>query len=108
MIPRSRLLCGVVAVKNVKSINHAVAIDESGRIFDPANSAPEPGEFKLKSAWSMARSQPIRASRFVVDVRRKSLAYRYCWRAVSSPRVQNIRNNRLPIPGPAHAPEGSV
>jgi hypothetical protein len=43
-----------------------------------------------------------------VDVRGKSLAYRYCWRAVSSPRVQNIRNNRLPIPGPAHAPEGSV
>jgi hypothetical protein len=48
MIPRSRLLCGVVAVKNVKSINHAVAIDESGRIFDPANSAPEPGKFKLR------------------------------------------------------------
>ena len=44
----SRLYCGVTAVLDGKTIVHAVAIDESGRIFDPAIGAPEPGKFTLR------------------------------------------------------------
>ena len=44
----SRLYCGVTAILNGKTIHHAVAIDESGRIFDPANGAPEPAKVTLR------------------------------------------------------------
>ena len=44
----SRLYCGVTAVVNSRTIVHAVAIDECGRIFDPSTNAPEPGKFTLK------------------------------------------------------------
>jgi hypothetical protein len=42
-----RLYCGIVASLDGQRIRHAIAVDEEGRIFDPANSAPEPGEFTL-------------------------------------------------------------
>lgn len=42
-----RLYCGVIGNVNGKEIPHAIAVDESGRIFDPANGAPEPGKFTL-------------------------------------------------------------
>lgn len=42
-----RLFCAVAANVNEQMIPHAIAIDESGRIFDPANGAPEPGKFTL-------------------------------------------------------------
>jgi hypothetical protein len=29
-------------------VPHAIAIDESGHIFDPGNRAPEPGKFTLE------------------------------------------------------------
>jgi hypothetical protein len=47
-----RLYCGIVAVLNDKTIPHAIAVDESGRIFDPANGAPEPGKFNLEQCVS--------------------------------------------------------
>lgn len=43
-----RLYCGVIATLNGEEIRHAIAIDEDGRIFDPANGAPEPGMFALQ------------------------------------------------------------
>jgi hypothetical protein len=43
-----RLYCGVTGCKDGVKIVHAVAVDESGRIFDPANGAPEPGKHTLK------------------------------------------------------------
>lgn len=42
-----RLYCGVLAVKDGKTGYHALAVDESGLIFDPSTNAPEPGKFKL-------------------------------------------------------------
>jgi hypothetical protein len=42
-----RLYCGVTAVKDGKTGHHALAVDESGRIFDPSTNAPEPGKFTL-------------------------------------------------------------
>jgi hypothetical protein len=45
----SRLYCGVTAVLDGKTVHHAVAIDEFGRIFDPANGAPEPGKITLRA-----------------------------------------------------------
>lgn len=42
-----RLFCAVTGNVNGKEVPHAVAVDESGRIFDPANGAPEPGKFTL-------------------------------------------------------------
>ncbi len=44
----SRLYCGVTAVLNGETVHHALAIDEFGRIFDPANGAPEPGKVTLR------------------------------------------------------------
>ncbi len=44
----SRLYCGVTAIVSGRTIVHAVAIDECGRIFDPSTSAPEPGKFTLR------------------------------------------------------------
>ena len=44
----SRLYCGITAVVNGKTIHHALAVDEFGRIFDPSTSAPEPGKVTLK------------------------------------------------------------
>jgi hypothetical protein len=43
-----RLYCGIIANLNGKEIRHAIAVDEAGRIFDPANGAPEPGKFTLE------------------------------------------------------------
>jgi hypothetical protein len=43
-----RLYCGVIGNRNGEEVRHAIAIDEQGRIFDPANGAPEPGEFTLQ------------------------------------------------------------
>jgi hypothetical protein len=44
-----RLYCGVMAkALNGAFVPHAIAVDESGRIFDPGNAAPEPGTFTLK------------------------------------------------------------
>lgn len=42
-----RLYCGIDANLNGKQIAHAIAVDEDGRIFDPANGAPEPGKHSL-------------------------------------------------------------
>ena len=42
------LYCGITAMLNGKCVHHAIAVDELGRIFDPANGAPEPGEFTLE------------------------------------------------------------
>jgi hypothetical protein len=47
-----RLYCGIVAVSNDKTILHAIAVDEAGRIFDPANGGPEPGKFTLEQCVS--------------------------------------------------------
>jgi len=47
-----RLYCGIVAVLNDKTIPHAIAVDESGCIFDPTNGAREPGEFTLGQSVS--------------------------------------------------------
>jgi hypothetical protein len=47
-----RLYCGIAAVLNDKTIPHAIAVDESGCIFDPANGAPEPGKFTLEECVS--------------------------------------------------------
>ncbi len=43
-----RLYCGIIATLNGEEIRHAIAVDEKGRIFDPANGAPEPGKFTLE------------------------------------------------------------
>ena len=43
-----RLYCGVIGYRDGQEIRHAVAVDETGRIFDPANGAPEPGKFTLQ------------------------------------------------------------
>ena len=42
-----RLFCGVKGNVDGKEIPHAFAIDGQGKIFDPANGAPEPGAFTL-------------------------------------------------------------
>jgi hypothetical protein len=41
------LFCAVAGNYNGRVIPHAIAVDEEGRIFDPANGAPEPGAFTL-------------------------------------------------------------
>jgi hypothetical protein len=46
--PGYRLYCGVTANLNGEEIRHAIAVDEEGGIFDPANGAPEPGKFTLQ------------------------------------------------------------
>lgn len=43
-----RLYCGVTGQKDGVTIVHAIAVDECGHIFDPANGAPEPGKHTLK------------------------------------------------------------
>jgi hypothetical protein len=43
-----RLYCGVIGNLNGEEIRHAIAVDESGQIFDPANGAPQPGKFTLQ------------------------------------------------------------
>jgi hypothetical protein len=43
-----RLYCGIIATPNGKEIRHAIAVDEAGWIFDPANGAPDPGKFTLE------------------------------------------------------------
>jgi len=43
-----QLYCGVTALLNGATIDHAVAVDEEGRIFDPANGVPEPGKHTLQ------------------------------------------------------------
>jgi hypothetical protein len=43
-----RLYCGVIGYRDGQEIRHAVAVDETGRIFDPANGTPEPGTFTLQ------------------------------------------------------------
>ena len=43
-----RLYCGVTGQKDGANIVHAVAVDESGHIFDPTNGAPGPGKHTLK------------------------------------------------------------
>jgi len=43
-----RLFCAVSGKVGGKEIPHAIAVDESGRIFDPANGAPQPGKFTLQ------------------------------------------------------------
>ena len=43
-----RLFCGVIGNFNGKETPHAIAVDESGWIFDSANGSPEPGEFTLE------------------------------------------------------------
>jgi hypothetical protein len=43
-----RLFCAVAGnVGGGRMVPHAIAVDEEGRIFDPANGAPEPGKFTL-------------------------------------------------------------
>jgi hypothetical protein len=42
------LYCAVIGSLNGEEIRHAIAVDESDRIFDPANGAPEPGKFTLQ------------------------------------------------------------
>jgi hypothetical protein len=42
-----RLFCAVAGNVGGRVIPHAIAVDEAGRIFDPANGAPEPGMFTL-------------------------------------------------------------
>src|SRR5579863_2573249 len=43
-----RLFCAVGGNAGGQVIPHAIAVDEEGRIFDPSNSAPEPGKFTLE------------------------------------------------------------
>jgi hypothetical protein len=43
-----RLFCGIKAILNGQLVCHAIAVDESGHIFDPTNGAPEPGIFTLQ------------------------------------------------------------
>jgi hypothetical protein len=43
-----RLFCGIKAILNGKLVCHAIAVDESGHIFDPANGAPNPGTLTLQ------------------------------------------------------------
>ena len=43
-----RLYCGIIGNRNGEKIPHAIGVDEEGRIFDPANVAPEPGKFTLQ------------------------------------------------------------
>jgi hypothetical protein len=43
-----RLFCAVVGKVDGREIPHAIAVDEEGRIFDPANGAPEPRKFTLE------------------------------------------------------------
>ncbi len=42
------LYCGVITERDGKTFAHALAVDESGRIFDPSINAPEPGKFTLR------------------------------------------------------------
>jgi len=41
------LYCGIDTNLGGKRIAHAIAVNEDGRIFDPANGAPEPGAHAL-------------------------------------------------------------
>jgi len=43
----SRLFCAIAGNGDGRTIPHAIAVDEEGRIFDPANGAPEPGAFTV-------------------------------------------------------------
>ena len=39
--------CAIAGNVDGRTIPHAIAVDEEGRIFDPANGAPEPGAFTV-------------------------------------------------------------
>jgi hypothetical protein len=43
-----RLYCGVTANLNGEEIRHAIAVDEEGKVFDPANGAPEADKFTFR------------------------------------------------------------
>jgi hypothetical protein len=43
-----RLFCGIKAILNGQLVCHAIAVDEFGQLFDPANGAAEPGIFTLQ------------------------------------------------------------
>lgn len=42
-----RLFCAVAGNAHGRIVPHAIAVDEEGKIFDPANGAPGPGTFTL-------------------------------------------------------------
>jgi hypothetical protein len=50
------------------AIRHAIAVDDAGRIFDPANGAPEPGQFTIEQCIT-GRSFKIQSC-FIVRDRR--------------------------------------
>ena len=45
-----RLFCAVAGNAGGRVVPHAIAVDEEGKIFDPANGAPEPGKFTMEQS----------------------------------------------------------